>query len=100
LAFLTLVCPKIGIVNVEDYLWKMNWALEGTGAGTQVLNQTFLPDLINFSTDVLYTNMTAKDIIQVCAQVGYIKIMCNKLAGKISSARWGLYQEIRYLSRA
>ena len=82
LAFLTLVCPKIGIINTEDYFWKMKWALQGTGAGTQVLNQTFLPGLGNFSTDVLYTNMTAKDIIQVCAQVGYIsQMMCNKLAG-------------------
>jgi hypothetical protein len=101
LVFLTLVCPKIGIINTEDYLWKMNWALQGTGAGTQVLKQTFLPDLSNFSTDILYTNMTAKDIIRVCAQVGYItQNDVQQIGREFSSARWGPHQEIRYLSRA
>jgi hypothetical protein len=55
LAFLTLVCPKIGMINAEDYFWKMNWKLEAAVDGTKVLKQTSFLDLSSFGADILYT---------------------------------------------
>jgi hypothetical protein len=69
LAFLTLVCPKIGIINAEDYFWKMNWKLEAAVDGTKVLKQTSFPDLSFFGAGILYTNVTPKDVIHFCAQM-------------------------------
>jgi hypothetical protein len=75
LAFLTLVCPKIGIINAEDYFWKMKVD------GTKVLKQTLFPDLSYFGSDILYTNMTPKDVIHFCAQMCYIpQQVANQIA--------------------
>lgn len=70
--YLTLVCPKIGIIDAEDYFRKMNWKFETTPDGTKVLKQTTFPDLSCFETGILYTNMTPKDIVNFCAEMAYI----------------------------
>jgi hypothetical protein len=81
LAFLTLVCPKIGMINAEDYFWKMNWKLEAAVDGTKVLKQTSFLDLSSFGADILYTNMTPKDVIHFCAQMCYIpQQVANQIA--------------------
>jgi hypothetical protein len=81
LAFLTLVCPKIGMINAEDYFWMMNWKLEAAVDGTKVLKQTSFPDLSSFGADILYTNMTPKDVIHFCAQMCYIpQQVANQIA--------------------
>jgi hypothetical protein len=83
LAFLTLVYPKIGIINAEDYFWKMNWKLEAAVDVTKVLKQTSFPDLSYFGADILYTSKSP-----------------TKLLGGTISTQLGPYQGIRYLSRA
>jgi hypothetical protein len=72
IGYLTLVCPKIGIIAMEDYLGKMNWTFEAAADGTQVLKQTTAPELSCFETNILYTNMTPTDIVHFCARVAYI----------------------------
>ncbi len=68
--FLILVCPKLGIINAKNYFRKMNWDFETTADGIKVLKQTSFPDLCHFEWHILYTNITPKDIVQFCAQVG------------------------------
>jgi hypothetical protein len=52
--FLTLVCPRIGTIIVDNYFGKMNWNLETTAGGTKILKQTSFPDLSYFRADILY----------------------------------------------
>lgn len=71
-AYLALVCPRIGVINAEDYLSMMNWNLESTTEGPRVLKQDTAPDFSCFAKHILYSTMTPKDIIHFCAQEGYI----------------------------
>jgi hypothetical protein len=81
--FMTLVCPRIGTINVDNYFGKMNWNLETIAGGTKVLKQTSFPDLSYFRADILYTNMTPNEIIQFWAQVGYIpQQVADQIAGE------------------
>jgi hypothetical protein len=80
--FLAFV-SKLGIINVKNYFRKMNWILETTVNGIKVLKQTSFPNLGHFEADILYTNITPKDIIQFCTQVGYIpQQIANQIAGE------------------
>lgn len=81
--FLTLVCSKLGIINVKNYIRKMNWMLETTANGSKALKQTAFPDFSHFEADILYTNITPKDMVQFCAQMGYIpQRIANQVTGE------------------
>jgi hypothetical protein len=69
------------MINAEDYFWMMNWKLEAAVDGTKVLKQTSFPDLSSFGADILYTNMTPKDVIHFCAKMCYIpQQVANQIA--------------------
>jgi hypothetical protein len=71
----------------------MNWKLEAAVDGTKVLKQTSFPYLSYFGADVLYTNMTPKDVIHFCAQMCYIpQQVANQIAWGTISTQLGPYQ--------
>lgn len=84
--FLKLVCPRIGIIGIEDYFRKMNWSLETAPDGTTILVQHSVPDLSNFEARILYTDLTPRDIIHFCARMAYIpRSTAIQIAGPNSS---------------
>lgn len=75
----------------------MNWKLEAAVDGTKVLKQTSFLDLSYFGADILYTNMTPKDVIHFCAQMCYIpQQVANQIAfggGRQFQPSWVLTKE-------
>lgn len=69
--FLDLVCPRIGVLGVDVYATQMNWTFELTDTG-YVLRQSSQPDFDAFPTSIISTNMTHRDILLLCGELGYI----------------------------
>jgi hypothetical protein len=79
--FLDIVCPKIGIICVEEYLDMMNWVVE-KGNDSVELKQYSPPEYSVFPDRIVNTLMTERDVIFYCAFRGYISArMSVKIAG-------------------
>jgi hypothetical protein len=72
--FLSLACPEIGIIGVEDYLSKMNWSMQVEDNGTISLQQSTLPFPTAFEQRIMHTSMTDSDVITFVATQGYISL--------------------------
>nr|ADJ38497.1 MAT1-1-1 [Acephala applanata]ADJ38501.1 MAT1-1-1 [Acephala applanata] len=74
--FLSIVCPKIGIVDDERYLNQLNWTTSQVVTDDNVAiitwKQTAEPVLATFGHDILYSTMTVDDIVEFCASRGYV----------------------------
>lgn len=70
--FLTLICPKIGIIPVHDYLTTMNWTFVVYPDESKALKQSTNPDFSTFSNAIMTTIMTERDVVDYCGQRGYI----------------------------
>lgn len=71
-AFLTIVTPVIGIIGIDDYLEKMNWEVAIGEEEIVSLKQKSQPQLDSFPSNILHTDMTERDIIQLCCTRNYI----------------------------
>ncbi|KAG9230089.1 mating-type protein ALPHA1/MAT-1/A-1, partial [Amylocarpus encephaloides] len=69
--FLQIVCPKIGIIGVDDYFVMMNWVVENTN-GLLVIRQFAAPEFSKFPDAIINTPMTERDVTCYCALKGYI----------------------------
>lgn len=78
--FLSIVCPNIGILAVEEYFLKLNWTRLIDERGEIRFKQSSLPDLKQLPASILNTTMTSKDVIQLCAEGGFIQ---QEIADKI-----------------
>nr|ADJ38440.1 MAT1-1-1 [Phialocephala europaea] len=70
--FLSIVCPKIGIVDDERYLNQLNWTCQILTDGDIAWQQTAEPVLATFGHNILYSMMTVDDIVEFCASLGYV----------------------------
>lgn len=86
--FLEIVCPQIGIIGVNEYLIKMNWVIETAEDGSIFLRQHSSPDFDAFSSHIMNTPMTEKDVTYYCAFRGYITPQTSfQVAGPIAQGR-------------
>jgi hypothetical protein len=88
--FLTLACPAIGIIGVDDYLRKMNWSIQVANDGTINLHQTSLPFTATFEPYIMHTSMTDSDVITLVAAKGYISLGDGRAITNIASPPQGL----------
>nr|AOX49859.1 mating-type protein MAT alpha 1 [Oidium heveae] len=70
--FLNLVCPRIGILSVDDYLPLLNWSSSVNENGIVIYEQNVVPDLSHLPEYILDTKMTDKDLVLFCAERGFI----------------------------
>ncbi|RKF62882.1 Mating-type protein MAT-1 [Erysiphe neolycopersici] len=70
--FLNLVCPRIGILSVDNYLPLLNWIRSVNENGVVIYKQDVIPDLSHLPENMLITKMTDKDLVQFCAEMGFI----------------------------
>lgn len=70
--FFDIVCPRMGIISVEDYLIWMRWTIETSRDGTILLHQDSLPDLRTFPPEFINGNLTEKDVVRLCAFHNYL----------------------------
>ncbi|KAI6247692.1 Mating-type protein MAT-1 [Erysiphe necator] len=70
--FLNLVCPRIGILSVDEYLPQLNWISSVNEDGIIVYKQNKMPNLSNLPENILNTRMTDKDVVRFCAEKGFI----------------------------
>ncbi|KAF8849694.1 MAT1-1-1 [Acephala macrosclerotiorum] len=70
--FLSIVCPKIGIVDDERYLNQLNWTCQVSTDGALTWQQTVEPVFATFGRSILYSTMTVDDIVEFCASLGYV----------------------------
>jgi len=71
-AFFQIVCPRMGIIEVGDYLAMMQWAVQTNSNGSIVLHQSCRPDLSLFPFEIMSSSLTEKDVIHFCASLGYL----------------------------
>ncbi|KIN07692.1 hypothetical protein OIDMADRAFT_151434 [Oidiodendron maius Zn] len=70
--FLDLICPAIGIINVDQYLEKMKWEAITDADGSITLRQTSVPDYSSFEEHLVFTDMSEWDLIAIAIANGYI----------------------------
>ncbi|POS84387.1 hypothetical protein EPUL_003505, partial [Erysiphe pulchra] len=70
--FLNLVCPRIGILPVDDYLSLLNWIGSVNENGVVIYKQNMVPDISHLPENILDTKMTDKDLVRFCAEKGFI----------------------------
>ncbi|SZF05301.1 unnamed protein product [Blumeria hordei] len=70
--YLELVCPHVGIPTVEEYLEKLNWTSHTDERGLITFKQKIVPELSVLSHEILSSAVTSGEVIQLCADKGYI----------------------------
>lgn len=88
--FLALACPAIGIIDVEDYLRKMNWSIQVANDGTINLCQNSRPFTATFEPYIMHTSMTDSDVITLVAAKGYISLSAGRTITNIAPPPQGL----------
>lgn len=71
-AFFSIVCPRMGIIGVDDYFARMEWVAETNEGGSVFLFQKSHPDLQSFPSEIMSSNMTEKDVVHFCAFQKYL----------------------------
>ncbi|KAL1301511.1 hypothetical protein AAFC00_005754 [Neodothiora populina] len=69
--FLTIACPRIGIISKENYLAVMGWVITEDQDEKKMVRR-FEPDFTTFGDDILVTNMSADDVVAFAAHSKYI----------------------------
>ncbi|KAF7937880.1 uncharacterized protein EAE97_007676 [Botrytis byssoidea] len=72
--YLSLVCPHVGILTVDDYLSDLNWTFETNEEGTVCLRQTSPPEIGSFPAHIARTLLIDLDIITFCGARGYLPV--------------------------
>ena len=70
--FFSIVCPRMGIIGVDDYFARMEWVAETNEGGSVVLFQKSCPDLKTFPSEIMNSNLTEKDVVHFCAFQDYL----------------------------
>lgn len=70
--FFSIVCPRMGIIGVDDYFARMEWVAETREDGSVILNRNFVPDLAAFPSEIMSSNLTEKDVVHFCALHKYL----------------------------
>jgi hypothetical protein len=70
--FFSIVCPKMGIIGVDDYFARMEWVAETGEDGSVFLNQKSRPNLTTFPAECMGSNLTEKDVVRFCAFQKYL----------------------------
>ena len=68
--FLSVTCPKIGIVSAKDYLAVFGWQVRTHGDGQVTLDRSSAA--VALSNQMCTTNMSVRDLIDHCKNTMYI----------------------------
>lgn len=71
-AFLAIACPIINIVPREDYMSTMGWNILVSEDSVNTIERVFEPNFSDFTQATLSTNLSANQIVQHCAAVGFV----------------------------
>ena len=70
--FLKMTGPLIGIVPPNDYFSVLGWQMSFSADGQMVLARNQNINLASLNHDLLTTNLSVEDIVNVCYQNGYV----------------------------
>lgn len=70
-AFLRLTCPKMGIIDVSDYLEQLNWTVTYEN-GDLTITQVGQPNLATFDRAIICCSMNHIDLLQYVLDNGYL----------------------------
>lgn len=69
--YLSLICPHIGIIPMDDYMSVMGWEIVEEN-GEMRMESRFTPDLASFPENILTTNLSAEEVVALCYHAGYV----------------------------